>query len=516
MAGVIGAQIALIPAKNTSLAPFILIEVLLLSLSVRWLIVFSYPSILGVDPWVNWAFFADSINQGSLVSDYIYTSFPIFSSLSIQSMLVAGLPYKPALVASTGVMAAGALVFVYLIGARLGYPKLGLFSALLFSVEEFSVSFGSVSLIAMSLGIGLFSFLIYLLVTRDVSGNPRLAYLALFILAIIIMTHPLVSVIVSLVLISLFSGGRLLLSSRLRVQATSVTGGLTVLFFVGMVAYWLYVSNTTGFVVESFRYALSVARGDTLVPSGSLSETPTFEVFRTQLSQLVLLGLAIYGSLSILNRVHRSAWMLLFLGVSIVMWIIVSVSGIVTYDAILPDRWLVFAGFFLMFILGYGLVAFNRSHASLSRALVPVIVGVLAFALLTSPSATIQNPFYNKGHRFALLESETAAADLLSQHIAGPAAIDSYFLLYFQFYLRKSYAPIDDRFLNTTGVEPGWLVIVRTFVFDNELVFVRPDSTKLIGYADEKSVQGWKVKIALESTSMGRIYDSGTVHAYVG
>ena len=512
--GILAAQIGFVRERDAVWAHVVIVEIFLLATVVRWSVFFSYGSILGVDPWANQLLLENSIIGGALPPGFLYSDFPIFTLLSMQTMLLANLPYKLALAASSGLAVTASVVFIYLIGARLMNRKLGLFAALLVSIGGVSIGFGSHSIIAMSLGIGLFSLLSYLLVRRFQTGDIRFLYLVLFVLMAIIMTHVIVSIIVTLLLAAMLVGRRILISVRVKTPASPVSVVLTVLFLAGMLSYWMYVSGNFWFVGNALRYALVSASGDTTPAVIPWSDLPDFEVVRIRLNESIWVGFAVYGVLSILGRSKRSPGMMLVLGFPLVAQALLVGFANTGYDALLPERWIAFIQFHFSLALAFGMVLLFRNYSRASSLVVPVLVGLVSFTLLTSPIATIQNPFFAKDDRIALLDSEIAAAETLSRVSPDTVVVESYLLLFFRFQLEKSSEVLNQEFLNPDSGEDGLIIILRTFIFDHRLAFTKTDSTKLAGYTDVTTISGSSVLSALEDGSFSRVYDAGTVVAY--
>ncbi len=180
------------------------------------------------------------ISVGHIPLGYTYSSFPSHHILVAANSLISGVDPRMLYYCLGGFVMSLGLVFVFLIGRRFVNLKFGLFAALIYTCCDFLMSWASHPThmtYTYFLAIAIFAITLYIYHKKD----SRFVILFVILATAAIFAHHYSSVVMLIVLATM-----LLVELSYRVKHRGYQfriGGLALLFVVGVLAHWMYVSS---------------------------------------------------------------------------------------------------------------------------------------------------------------------------------------------------------------------------------------------------------------------------------
>jgi hypothetical protein len=491
-----------------------LFQILIVSLIFRLAIYFQFPSILGVDPWENSLMFNDTISSGYLPSEYMYSKFPIFPLNNVASILLTGLEYKHCLFFTTGFIELVTIIFVFLLGKIICNFKTGILASLFLSFFSFNIGYGTHSIIAMSIGITLFSAICYLLVKNHKANSIKIAIIIIILLSILILTHTIATIICLLLLFSFFIGRYLYKFFEVNIiNKRTVTITLVSLFGVASIGYWMWVSGLFGYVIESIKFAFQIAQGEYLPKIQNFERINIYEFLLENIQWYIITLLLIFGVLVWLNKKNRSLeryCLLTFVGI---IHLIIYIATIVGFDAIIPVRWQPFLYILLSIFICFTLIELSLMLIKTGKIITILIIFILSFTMILSNFANIDAPLYNSTHRDALEESEMNSVDFIYYTSNNETIyIDSYQSIYFNYAFDKNSNVFNSLFFNNNIFNCTGLFVVRDYSLKNYFV-IQKESKKLVGYSASSLIEGKQFNLRHFYVT-NKIYDCKSVSIY--
>lgn len=509
----IGLQISMLPRKTSRwFVSSILLQIMLLSASLRWGVIFEAPGLVGSDFYhsllsnyitenghiipdtyvMSWA--ADWVSQ----SVRVYRTFPLMHIMVSEFGLLTSITsYKESLVMSIGFFEIVSLLFVFLIARNMFTDqRIPLLATLLAAVSVPHIFWG-IWLIPQSFGVGFFAMLVYLIVKGEKQKKPAVFALFVLVFVAISLAHTVSSFILVLTvfLLSLSS----FLGSRLVPGGSSARAGIRMILFssITLVAYWMFFSNFLTQRVESVFLSFGNIQVLGLSPAGK--EYLAYEA--DNLGAYLFYALGIIGFLSWLRkgkldpiRLGLSAGALLFL--VYVFWL----TGFTTF---LPDRWLVFV--FILFAIPVATGADRVVRVARGRSRPILVLALLCsftFLMVMNSDVNMDTPLIGTHQtiRYWYLESEMVGAHWATSFSETTVYADAGMFDYFLISLRARMNFID--FTNFTAPQRS-LLIVRNYVYE------RPTSMTNFGAyftVDRRFAGGLD--------SVNKVYSNGEVAAY--
>lgn len=419
----------------------LLIEILLISFSLRYGLLYEFPEFYGVDPWDH-SLIVESWLDNARISHHIPTGFNLYADFPIMHLdivitrLTTLLSPKDSFFMSIGLFYIFSILFVFLFGRSLVDTKTGILCALFVSFNQFHVSWGA-WIIAMSLGLAIFAMLLWL-VFSNVSNSASFASLITIIMSIILLrTHTIAAFITALVLTSFFVTGEV----YKRVRGTQTEGkypgyNLVLFFWVALLATWIYsfYSATGSFFHTVFGFFVEALRVDVQYVCAAFQAAPTYTGTLNRMGLIMLIGLIVMGSLcwlspKLINN-RRLAVVIGSMGISLVCF------GFPVFNIgnLLPNRWLGFIAVLAAPLAVGGTLALSRVFNSrVAKLLLPVlIIFIFCMFMVNSSGVNTCTPFYGRDymhdpHRSAYTTGELAAADTIAELYDGQITTDNYY-----------------------------------------------------------------------------------------
>jgi hypothetical protein len=409
---------------------FVLIEILLVSVNIRASVYFLYSDIYGFDISYYVALINEIISIGHIPSDYpgAYDSFFMMPLTVAAVKQIFGLNMKYAYF-SIGVIEAVSPIFLFFICKHLFNFKSGLMAALILALSNYYIGLGY-WIIAMSLGLSIFSLILLLAILKVSKSEVLSRSLLILFLLIIILTHTIATSVTFVVITSLAIGATVLplLKARSRTTGSLLKGDnikatftIALLFLVSFITYWMNVfpkSGTSFFanIVHSVNCAFTSTELGEATLVTTVTEMPNYiPILLASLGYLILLILATMGILTSLSPVNVTNKKFAVAMSAFILMGVVYIPSAFNFTSILPGRWFPFMCILLSIFAPSGIFALMnlvRSHVSKNMVGL-VIISVFVFFMITAPAANPDNGLYANDFRgrIGLYDSEVKAGD---------------------------------------------------------------------------------------------------------
>ena len=513
--------------KNIILA---LSKILLISISLRWSVLYQFPSIIGNDVWYH-ALLIKIISQEGYIPPieraFNYSHYPIAHLIASITHILTALDLKNSIVLSIGLITIFGIVFIFLIGKKLGGPKVGLIAALLMCICSQHIMWSAGNIIAMSLGLTILPLIIFLLFKMDDRLNSiKVIGMVLILSALTILTHIIVTVILFTTFFLFYIATILyhsLYTTNKQIQTLKpVEITLVTVFFVMWMGYWMYVSGSMVDIGNAFdvvfkRELMTVSSGLILGPG-----QPGWVLQLEKTEKYLYPFFFIIGALYWCNPKKANLYRLLLSLCGAILLIIIStftIGGI--SETVIVRRWIVFMYILISTLSAMGIILIsNYPKRKTNKIFVYLCIILLftTFGIMSHYAIGGNEPaYYHKENpsRFAFMQSELNAANRLTGIYAGPLVSDGIYNIYLRRYLErdsedlicfaesKHYVNLREQIGSTYQFRPRKPQIKGP----NEMILIRE---YIMRDYDKQNPAN-----ELETLPYNRIYDSKTVIAYL-
>jgi hypothetical protein len=420
----------------------LLFEICLVAFNLRAGIYLNYRGMIGVDPWTLRLFVEEIINKGAVVeSEFLgeYSTFVIMQIYSAIASLICGVSSKLGMFIAVTVPNIICSIFIFLIARKFFSEKIGLITMLIYGFCDFSIAY-SIQICAWSFGIAIYVITLYLLFVDNKSINKYRSYFLFLFFALLILTHPVPTVILLIPLIAI------LVSTKIWKSKDAVSPTLVLSYIVGTLAYWIYNSYTIagewGSTTEAcffdsvvgplYRSLITEASLLHRIESTELmtggAGHPLFDSILNILgfSLLVLLGLV--GGLILLSEKKRDILKLSLIPITLVLFAFPFGFGLFGIRNIMNYRWFVYGYVTLAILAVIGLTTIIGQRRSINKKIIIafLIIFVLSFFMTTSTQSNHDSPLYFKdgARRLAFTEQELSIKNELIRAYSGPITVD--------------------------------------------------------------------------------------------
>ena len=467
MAGVIALE-TLLPHRKKAL--WILPQVILLGISVAWSQILIVPGILGSDPWWHRMFVSQILDLHVIPEGYWYTHMPLFHLEVAGTSLLAGLDYR--LAAMLSVSLAQIVIFppaIYLIGTALfNDERVGLLAGLMLITanQQIGMSAGSIPNAFAAIFMVL---VLYLLFKLKYTRPVRARNLAFLLLAAIILTHTITAACMALVLFLTWSASRLygLLRVDAATKAYPVTLGLASLFLAAMLGWWYFISGHIAVLSDLVRQGFT---RDYFVQNPAVVDAypglvPVPEQIFNNIGMFIFFTLSLVGIFYLAARRERNGFAFGAVGLTLLG---LGFFPLITGLSFIEHRWWYFSQILLSVPLATSLLLVAGRSRVPAMLLLATCVGLLVFAMITSPAADNDSPIFspNSAVRTGFTESELRALDTVDRIRTGPVGADRYVQVVNYVWSDPAFIlPADAMFIEGTYRSYGMnAVLVREYV----------------------------------------------------
>lgn len=400
----------------------ILFEILAISLSVTASAYFVFPTLPGSDPWGHLNYIEDFVNLGHIESthgDIYYLNYPIMHLEVVSTKLITSVDYKTAMFLGAGVPLVLSIVFVFLIARTLADSRVGLLAALLVGLSDFHLQW-SIQIIAMSLGIALFSIIAYLVIRYGSHTKWSITVLTILLMLELVITHTVSAFIMLCFLVFLLVGmqmHRYIFARDSIHQQGIITVHILTTFAVAMLAYWMFAGYVQGshFFDQQIRWLYNSIVGETgfleRAPSnlGTLSDRILDIAGFLLLYLFCTIGCLLWFSRNSQNR-HRVALVV----VTILLTAFALSFPVFGMRNIMPYRWYAFIYVVLGAIAAVGVLTIveHLRNRALSMVVLTITVFTISFLGITDNQSNMDSPVYSEqlNQRIVYTDSEMALA----------------------------------------------------------------------------------------------------------
>jgi hypothetical protein len=486
-ASMIAVQI--IYCRGKGAISLVIFEILLLSVSIRASAFWVFPTIPGIDSWEHMVIVLDYVTQGHIVKylsfyeglNYYY-SMPMMH-LNVASMqIVTGVDYKAAMFLGASLPLLLSTVFVFLIGQALVNAKVGLLAMLLLNLSDYHIRWGAENIIAMSLGIALFTIIVYLLI-RD-SRQPRVSNASLVVLfmIVLVLTHTISSFIMACFLLMVVIGSYLhefLYPDHSHFERSIVTPTLVAIFMASMLVHWMYayiIREGLSFfeAMTSWYYGSITEKAELLVtrPPPPATEVGWLGPIVNISGYLLLLLWGIVGCLIWLSwRPHSKSR----IGLIAALVVLIGLPLSFPLFGIEPTRWPAFYYVILSIPVAVGVLTVINciGYQKLRHLVLVCLMFAFSFIMITNSVSNTDSPVYTPylNERLVYTESEIAAGQIMEVY-DGPIISDARYggSLKMTYHLANvlSCRMLDERGLNSS------LVLWRDILSERPVVICTP------------------------------------------
>lgn len=410
----LGLEILSLTYKKNIQIYIIFSKIFLASLILRSSAYFISPYPIGSDPWRHADLIKGIIIYGTShlpqISEY-YSNYPLMHLYASIAGLLGNLTVKGSM-AIIGIVLTFSTIFVYLIVKKVtNNLHLALFSMLLINFSDFHIQW-SIQVIAMSLGIAIYTMIIYLLIEQNKKITLIYKLLSILFICIITWTHTVSSFICIVSLISLYTGSLIyeyIYKNKNEFAKIPVNTTLFILFLLILISHWTdpkypFLKGITKVLINSLSTEAKFL-GRTPVSNIGDSWFSIADIF----GFLILIFFGVIGSLHSLSKEHQTRTKVSLIFMLIVLFSIFFVFPVMGIRNILPYRWPAFI--YTTFILFSGIGILKITSIFKDRCYKVVFVSILlilfSFFMITNSIANMDSPIYGKNLNQKMIWTES-------------------------------------------------------------------------------------------------------------
>jgi len=515
MATILALEILFLP-KGKAYTSFILVKIMLIALSLRWIPQLIFPGLIGVDPWAHQMFTGKLMEAGSIPGGYPYSELPIMHLIIAATSFITDMSYKYSTMLSISLFHVIGLIYVFLLGRFIFNSKVGLLSALLLGIAGYWINLG-MGIHPTTLALVLVAPIIYVILKAGESRPGRisisLTFLSFIFMSVLIMTHTLTALSMAVLLFSFWLGYKAYKRLYDRQFDIPVTLYLAILFTVAMFTWWMYVSGSISVLAEVLKSGLWVERwapSDAYIDYWSTVSLSEYVLY--MLGFLLFFTFSIIGSFYMLaKRFGNRHSFALILGGLVLVFIGFS-SQALGLSGALAGRWWWNAHLIMAIPAAIGFLSICASFKSnFGKVIVlAILIFIITFFLITSAQANFDNLIYTKNTaaRYAFTESELSAMNTVADMWDGKVGIAA----------TTEYAYfVDNRAMLMEEVEEVVpCLLAKDFTECTDMIVIIRE--EIVNNYFTISAGGVKLdydpREVLEQQGFDRIYDCGNVSAF--
>jgi len=491
----------------------LLLEILLISFSLRFGLLYELPGLYGVDPWIHSGLVEEWLGDGHIshLTEYRYTKYAGFPVMHLNIMvtrIVTLLNPKDSYYLSIGLFYVASIMFVFLLGRSLINTKTGLLAALLISIDIFHISWAAL-LIPNSLGIGIFAAMAWL-IFKGTSNLPH-AFILIVMSVALVFTHPIAALATAIALSLFFMANgvyKRLYKTGVE-KMMNIGPNFVILFWVLIFGTWIYTSYSPdrSFFESVFGWLLTTLRTEVQFVGTAFEASVTPLGPLNRVGFLMLIGFIVIGSLFWLWREVISNKKVAIITGIFGLATITFVLPFFNIENLIPGRWLPFISVVGVVIAAEGVMALSRLfNGRIMKSLAMVLIIFLAsMFMINSHGVNTLTPFYGRDYmqdprRNAFFASELNAFETIAEIYDGPITVD-----------RRAYNPLRynirveqwrARLFDIEGGNEG-LIAIREYSYTHPVIH---------RYNKEKYDY---LLASFDGSGYNTIYDNGEVKAYL-
>ena len=228
---------------------FALCKIIIIGLSLGYSQTLIFTNVIGVDPWKHQWFTLKILDTGIIPEGFGYSKMPLMHLMIGITSLVTDLGYKVStLVSISSIQVICDALFIFLLGEFLINAKIGLLAALLLEVSNCHIQM-RYWVIPNTIGATMILPIIFILFKLRKDKNFSGTLVAMFLMGTLILTHTVTAMCLTIIFYAFYSGSEAytrLYHDENTFQPVTLT--ISILFSIGMLAYWTYVTGQITFL----------------------------------------------------------------------------------------------------------------------------------------------------------------------------------------------------------------------------------------------------------------------------
>lgn len=372
-------------------------------------------------------------------------SFPLMHIQTAITDILTGLPIKASTFIAVSVPLLISTVCVYLTARELFNNKTAVLATLILSVCDYVILWGF-GPVTTSFGLCLFYFGVYCMVKAKKSESKILWTLLLILFTVsVVFTHA-VSTFIMLTAFFAFSLGLSFYDVFIKGSKIKISDWvLTIVFGISVAIKWIYsyYSTSTSFLDRMSSTLIRVidsSLGSFNTVASAVSDAGFYEplttLFISNIGYVILFALSILGMYLLFNRKNLFKLGVCVISLYLLLQFVTYIFPIFGLRSIIPDRWFAFIWFFASILMAFAIIYLCNRHGKKIIRLVPVVIIVFTFSMITCPIANDDSPLMSGEYRFSnsYTLKEIAAGQTLGKYISdGQLITDYYFMSRFKF-----------------------------------------------------------------------------------
>jgi len=322
------------------------------------------------------------INDGHIPLGYTYSNFPLHHILVATNSLISGVDPRMLYYCLGGFAMSLGLLFVFLIGRRFVNLKFGLLAALIYTSCDYLMSWASHPSHLSYAGfvvIAIFTITLYIYHKKD----PRFVIFFVILATAAIFAHHHSSAVMLIVLATM-----LLVELFYRIKDRGYQfqiGGLALLFLVGILAHWMYVSGMMGTLVnitKTYYDAFTEEAAAKVSLTTIFAELPLENLFLNTIGSGILIMLSAIGFLHFFR--HSSSFKKFIIALVIPFLLLAGAEILMKESALEPHRLYTFLQEFSLVFLGSCAIIWMLNNFKKLKLLPIILLICLSFFSLAS------------------------------------------------------------------------------------------------------------------------------------
>lgn len=523
----IGLEILESAKLKRNQAVYILSKIFILSCLLRASAFFISPYPVGSDPWGHADLINEIIQLGTLkvpstITSTYYKNYPLMHLLTAILNIIGNTTLKES-IALIGMVLVLSTIFVYLLTKNItNNETYALFSVLLLNFADFHIEW-SIEIIAMTLGIAIYTFLLYLITIEKNKFIYKYNIFSLLCVYIIIWTHTVSSFIALISVVSFLIGIRLYqYMNKVKTNNSIITYSFIILFMVILLTHWMDPKYP---IVES------VTRGLVGSISSEMGFLNRYDVFSTSDqsmfgSILEVFGFTAYifygiiGSLFCINKKNITQNLFSLTVMLIVLYFIFFTFPLMGLRNILPYRWpaFIYVGFVIFTAIGF--INFKNliKNKSMQIIYVSSFLLITSFFMITTFATNTDSPIYDGNVNSELIwkESEVSLYNNINNTYPGVILTDRHSLST----ILTEYVKTDENksgvYLFTSEKQPVNSYMDDKIVIWRKSSLERPVLCEVVGFSGTHKIILGKTFEKIMNANYNLIYNTGEAKAYLG
>lgn len=444
----------------------VILQIILFSAFVIFSAIVIYPHI-GSDQLFHHSFMLKIIENSHIGHDNIYGSFPLMHIGLATTALLSNI-YDEQLILMVFVTIPYILlsVSIFLIGRLLFEDNKSIFAILFFVLNIWYASWGIYS-VPMTYSFSVFLISVVIFYKSTFKKSSIYIILLFFVMATIIISHPVASLSFSVFLLVTYL--TLLLKKHLKTDGVYfMSPSLLILFFVALIGYWIFSAHL---FFENQIHSLLIDSETTIGMLKLQSQKSIYVYEYDYISTYIIYIFYIFGVLRWAKEPPKNMLKYAVVTSSLIFLFVAYSAWILGIKTIIPHRWLFYAAIFISFPAAEGFMWALAKLKTLGMRNVVIFITIflLTITTLTNAIINVDSPLLGKEDsiRLQLKASETTSAKFINNTFDGIIYSDfliwQYFTNILDLPLERNLLLDDEMLKNNYKIDSA--VVIRNYAY---------------------------------------------------